>query len=96
MVPVLTVILLVVCVFLIFLVLSQDVKGGGLAGALGGGAVQSALGGRSAESITKLTRWVAIAFFLLVLAIGYLGKEKTLGRTGTGATGSESGKEAPK
>jgi len=93
---VLTIILLAVCVFLIFLVLSQDVKGGGLAGALGGGAVQSALGGRSAESITKLTRWVAIAFFLLVLAISLLSKDQTLGRTATGDTTGKSGNSAPK
>jgi protein translocase SecG subunit len=43
----------VVSAIIVFLVLSQDVKGGGLAGALGGGAVQSAFGGRSAESIAN-------------------------------------------
>ena len=82
----LSIILLGVCVFLIFLVLSQDVKGGGLAGALGGGAVQGAFGGRSAESITKLTRWVAIVFFLLVLTMGLLGKKEELGETDIGRT----------
>ena len=63
----LSVLLLAICVFLIFLVLSQDVKGGGLAGALGGATVQSAFGGRSAQSITKLTAWMALVFLLLVL-----------------------------
>ena len=74
LVMLLSVVLLGVCAFLIFLVLSQDTRGGGLAGALGGGAAQSAFGGRSAESVTKLTRWAAIVFFILVLAIGLLNK----------------------
>jgi preprotein translocase subunit SecG len=80
---VLAALLLVVCVFLIFLVLSQDVKGGGLAGALSGGAVQSAFGGRSAESITKLTAWVAAIFFVLIIAIGLLSSRASrVGLTG--------------
>ena len=78
----LAILLLGVCVFLVFLVLSQDVKGGGLAGALSGGTVQSAFGGRSAESITKLTAWVALAFFLLIIAIGLFGKTSSVGLTG--------------
>ena len=67
---VLSIILLGVCAFLVFLVLSQDVRGGGLAGALGGGTMQGAFGGRSSESITKLTAWVALAFLLLLLLMG--------------------------
>jgi preprotein translocase subunit SecG len=80
--------LLAVCVFLIFLVLSQDVKGGGLAGALSGGTVQSAFGGRSAESITKLTAWVAAIFFLLIIGIGLLGRTSSVGMTGEDKTPS--------
>ena len=80
----LSIILLVVCGVLIFLVLSQDTKGGGLAGALGGGAVQTAFGGRSAESVTKLTAWMALVFFLLVVTMGLLGKTSSIGLTDTG------------
>jgi len=83
-VTLLAILLLGVCVFLVFLVLSQDVKGGGLAGALSGGTVQSAFGGRSAESITKLTAWTALVFFLLIIAIGLLGKTSSIGVTETG------------
>ena len=83
----LSIVLLGICVFLILLVLSQDVKGGGLAGALGGGAAQTAFGGRSAESVTKLTAWVAAAFLLLILVMGLLGKSSTVGLTDSDETG---------
>jgi preprotein translocase subunit SecG len=86
----LAIVLLGVCVFLVFLVLSQDVKGGGLAGALSGGTVQSAFGGRSAESITKLTGWAALVFFLLIIAIGLLSKTSNIGLSEPGE-GKESG-----
>lgn len=79
MMVLLSILLLAICVFLIFLVLSQDVKGGGLAGALGGASVQSAFGGRSTESITKFTAWVALVFLLLVLVMGLLGRSSTIG-----------------
>ena len=83
----LSVILLALCVFLIFMVLSQDVKGGGLAGALGGPTVQGAFGGRSSESITKLTAWAGVVFFLLVVAMGLLSKSSTMGLRDTDEPG---------
>ena len=67
MMTILAVLLLGLSVVMVFLVLSQDVKGGGLAGALSGGSIQTAFGGRSAESVAKLTGWLAIAFFVLIL-----------------------------
>ena len=73
------ILLLVACVVLVFLVLSQDVKGGGLAGALGGGQVQTAFGGRSAESIAKLTGWLAFAFFALILLMNVMRPKATGG-----------------
>lgn len=82
----LSVILLIVCAVLVFLVLSQDAKGGGLAGALGGGAAQTAFGGRSAESVTKLTTWMAVAFFLIVVMMGVFGKTSSIGLTDTDET----------
>ena len=85
MMPFLSIVLLGLCVVLVFLILSQDVKGGGLAGALGGGAVQSAFGGRSAESVTKLTAWIVLIFFLIILGMGLFGKTSTIGVTDKGA-----------
>ncbi len=76
---ILAVLLLGVCVVLVFLVLSQDTKGGGLAGALGGSSVQTAFGGRSAESIAKLTAWIAVGFFVLILAMNIMWDKSSLG-----------------
>ena len=85
----LSIVLLAASVLIVFLVLSQDVKGGGLAGALGGGAVQTAFGGRSAESVTKFTAWIAAFFFLLIIGMNLIGKSSTLGLTDV--TGPEKG-----
>jgi len=60
------------CVFLVMLVLIQNDKMGGLAG-LGGMTSQSAFSTAGAATfIQKLTRGVALAFFLVVLALGVM------------------------
>ncbi len=62
----------ILCVFLILLVLVQNDKMGGLAG-LGGMTTQSAFSTAGAATfIQKLTKIVAIIFFVLVLALGIL------------------------
>lgn len=58
------------CLFLVLLVLVQNDKMGGLAG-LGGMTSQSAFSTAGAATfIQKLTRVVAVLFFLIVLALG--------------------------
>ena len=58
----LSVIHILVAVFLIFLVLIQDSKGGGL-GMMGGGSSSSVLGAAGADNIiAKMTRLVALIF----------------------------------
>lgn len=60
------------CLFLILLVLVQNDKMGGLAG-LGGMTTQSAFSTAGAATfIQKLTRIVAILFFILVFALGFI------------------------
>ncbi len=60
------------CLFLILLVLIQNDKMGGLAG-LGGMTSQSAFSTAGAATfIQKFTRWVAFAFFFVVLALGFV------------------------
>jgi preprotein translocase subunit SecG len=62
-----------ICVFLILLVLVQNDKGGGLAGAFGGMGGGAALSGSSAVNvITKLTTWLAAASFVVLIALNVL------------------------
>ncbi len=78
--PLLMVLHVFVCLFLILLVLFQSDKGGGLAGALGGMGSGAAFSGTSAESaITKLTRWTAIALFVVIISINILAGKKGQG-----------------
>ncbi len=68
------ILLLLLHVFLSFvligLVLLQNDKGGGLAGALGGmGGGAAFSGGSAATFITKLTTWVAMASFVVILVL---------------------------
>lgn len=66
------------CVFLVLLVLVQNDKGGGLAGALTGGASNAAFSGTGAASaISKLTQWVAIMFMVVILGINYVVSQGT-------------------
>jgi preprotein translocase subunit SecG len=64
---------LVVCLILVFLVMVQDDKGGGISGAIGGGMSSTAnavLGSQNAENIlTRGTRIFAAAFFVLAIVI---------------------------
>ncbi len=63
--PTLMTLLLLAGVFLIFIVLIQRGRGGGLAGALGGAGGQSALGTRAGDVMTKVTCVVAVVWVLL-------------------------------
>ncbi len=65
------ILLLIDCVLLAVVVLFQDSRSGGLAGALGGGQTDSAFGARTAEKMSRLTMYLAAAFFILVLSTGY-------------------------
>jgi len=64
---------LVVCIVLVFLIMVQDDKGGGISGAIGGGissTANSILGSQNAENIlTRGTRIFAAVFFILAIVI---------------------------
>jgi preprotein translocase subunit SecG len=69
----LTLVLIGVSVFLVFLVLMQPAKSdGGMGSALGGGMAESVLGGSHSTVISKLTIKMTIAFFVLSFVL-YLG-----------------------
>ena len=59
--------MLVTGIVLLFLILIQGGKGGGLAGAFGGAAGQSAFGSRAADQITWITLGASAAWLFLVI-----------------------------
>ena len=78
----LSIVLMALCGAVVFLILGQDVKGGGLAGALGGGAAQSSFGGKTAETVLKFTAYLAAAFFVLVIILIRIHSRESEGITG--------------
>lgn len=65
-----TVILLITCVFLVFVVLMQRPStGSGLGGSMGGGAAESIFGGESSNVLTRWTIYGAVAFFALTFIL---------------------------
>lgn len=72
-----------IAVSLISLILIQSGKGQGLAGAFGsfaGGTAQNLFGARTTDVLTKVTAYLAIAFFVSSFALAYmqLGKGKSV------------------
>lgn len=69
-----TVVHVLLCIFMIFVILLQPGKDAGMGAALGGGAATTAFGGRGAATfLTKLTAFCAIAFFLTSLGLSFVG-----------------------
>lgn len=74
---------ILICLFLILLVTVQNDKGGGLAGAFGGMGGSSAFSGSSAVTIlTKITSWVAIAGFIVLLVMSGIGSRASVSGPG--------------
>jgi preprotein translocase subunit SecG len=76
---VLNVLLLVIAIGLIGIVVVQRNEGGlgGLGGGTGGGGMGGLMTGRAAANLlTKITRWLAVAFFAITLALAYLAAHK--------------------
>lgn len=75
----LAVIHIIVCVFLILLIMIQDPKGGG-SGLFGSGGSNSILGtSGGADFLTKATRYMAIAFGVLCIALTIFTKPSKTG-----------------
>ena len=68
---------ILVCLALVFVVLLQSGRGGGLAGVFGGGAAQTLFGGRGAATfLSKATAWLAIAFMLMSILLAVLSSRR--------------------
>ncbi|ADO73004.1 preprotein translocase subunit SecG [Stigmatella aurantiaca] len=69
-----TIVHVLLCVFMIFVILLQPGKDAGMGSALGGGAATSAFGGRGAVTfLSKLTGVCAALFFLTSLGLSFVG-----------------------
>ncbi|SEU38782.1 preprotein translocase subunit SecG [Stigmatella erecta] len=69
-----TIVHVILCVFMIFVILLQPGKDAGMGSALGGGAATSAFGGRGAVTfLSKLTGVCAALFFLTSLGLSFVG-----------------------
>jgi protein translocase SecG subunit len=69
----LTALLIVDCLFLGLLILVQlPKKDAGVGMAFGGGAADALFGAGSGTALTKLTKYTATAFFILVFVLSYL------------------------
>ena len=81
MVAFFTVIHVLLCVFMIFVILLQPGKDAGMGAALGGGAATSAFGGRGAVTfLSKLTAVCAGLFFLTSLGLSFVGVRSSVTR----------------
>jgi preprotein translocase subunit SecG len=74
-----------ICLLLILLVTVQNDKGGGLAGAFGGMGGGAFTGSSAVTFVTKLTQWVAIVSFLVLIGLTWVGS-----RNRAAAAGAES------
>lgn len=69
-----TIMHVVLCVFMIFVILLQPGKDAGMGAALGGGAATSAFGGRGAVTfLSKVTAISAALFFTTSLGLSFVG-----------------------
>lgn len=67
------------CVFMIFVILLQPGKDAGMGSTLGGGAATTAFGGRGAVTfLGKLTAICAVTYFLTSLGLSFVGSRSTV------------------
>ena len=91
-----TIVHVLLCVFMIFVILLQPGKDAGMGAALGGGAASSAFGGRGAVTIlTKITGVVALLFFLSSLGLSFVGLRSSVAKTESVAAPATSGAQQP-
>ncbi len=73
LIVILTILLILTCLFLGLLILIQlPKKEAGVGVAFGGGATDALFGAGSGSALTKLTKYSAIVFFALVISLSFL------------------------
>lgn len=74
-----TILHILLCVFMVFVILLQPGKDAGMGAALGGGAATSAFGGRGAVTfLSKVTAICAGLFFLTSLGLSFVGLKSSV------------------
>src|SRR3954468_19019115 len=92
MLPFVSTIHILLCVFMIFVILLQPGKDAGMGAALGGGAATSAFGGRGAVTfLGKVTAVCAIAYFVTSLGLSFVGLKSSV----ASKLAEDAAKEAP-
>jgi preprotein translocase subunit SecG len=87
----LTILHVLVCLFLIFVVLLQHGKGGDIAATFGGAGSQTAFGPRGGATVlTKLTTWSAIVFMITSITLSIVATRKPASSVLEGASPSQS------
>ena len=87
LVGLLTLVMVLNCGLLVLLVLIQlPKKDAGTGVAFGGAAADALFGAGSGNALTKITKWSAIAFFVLALLLGYLQDNLHRGADGSAFT----------
>jgi preprotein translocase subunit SecG len=85
------------CIFMIFVILLQPGKDAGMGAALGGGAATTAFGGRGAVTfLGKVTAVSAMAFFLTSLGLSFVGLKTSVGASLAEKAAAAAKTEAPK
>ena len=85
------------CVFMIFVILLQPGKDAGMGAALGGGAASSAFGGRGAVTfLTKVTAVCAVGYFITSLGLSFVGLKQSVGASIMTTSAPKASPEAPK
>ncbi|WP_257463390.1 preprotein translocase subunit SecG [Archangium lipolyticum] len=88
-----TIVHVLLCVFMIFVILLQPGKDAGMGSALGGGAATSAFGGRGATTfLSKVTGICAALFFLTSLGLSFVGMRTSVA---AGAVAKPAAQQAP-
>lgn len=91
----LNVLLVLSSIFLIFLIMIQRGKGGGLAGAFGGVGGSSAFGTKAGDVFTKITIYTALVWFVLNMLLVFQMNQRRVSAFADPNKSKSSGKKVP-
>ena len=87
----LNVVIVLISLMLMFIILIQRGKGGGLAGAFGGAGGSSAFGSKAGDTLMKVTLYLAAGWIFLIMIHVNVAKRDSTDGTTTGAVTAPAG-----